>query len=159
MLARCDPTKPQHTNSPTYSECVIHPDFLDFQKFAAWCQKQIGFGVKGYALDKDIVIHGNKVYGPDTCVFVPQALNNLILSKRSDASIHPGVTSTKYGRYKVTATRGGKHSYIATFDNVDDAIKCYISLKTSEIKRIAVLHRGLVDDRVIDKLLGYKYGE
>lgn len=31
-----------------------------------------------YQLDKDILVPGNKVYGPDTCCFVPQWLNILI---------------------------------------------------------------------------------
>lgn len=33
---------------------------------------------EGMSLDKDIIVLGNKVYGPDTCVFVPCQVNNFL---------------------------------------------------------------------------------
>ena len=37
------------------------------------------FKVKGFALDKDILQRGNKLYCENNCVFIPQQLNNLVI--------------------------------------------------------------------------------
>ena len=34
---------------------------------------------EGMSLDKDIIVPGNKVYGPDTCVFVSIQLNSFLV--------------------------------------------------------------------------------
>ena len=43
----------------------------------------------GKALDKDILHPGNKVYGPDTCVFVQTELNNFLTDHGSDRGEYP----------------------------------------------------------------------
>lgn len=60
---------------PTYIGCSVHPEWHLFSIFKKWMELQPW---KGAALDKDLLIRGNKVYGPNTCVFVPKALNNFL---------------------------------------------------------------------------------
>lgn len=76
MKARCSP-RIKAVRS-TYAECEMSAEFVDFQVFAGWCQEQVGYGLQGTALDKDLLIKGNKVYGPEVCVFVPNELNVLL---------------------------------------------------------------------------------
>ena len=66
MLMRCYSDK-YHLKSPSYIGCSVCDEWLDFQVFAKW------FSVNyedGKQLDKDIKIEGNKIYSPDTCLFV-----------------------------------------------------------------------------------------
>ena len=68
MLQRC---YVKHSN-PTYTGCTVVKEWHNFQVFAKWFEENY---IEEYHLDKDIKVPGNKVYGPDTCIFVTQAEN------------------------------------------------------------------------------------
>ena len=75
---------------PTYKNTSVCEEWLNFQNFAKWCYGQKLLNAKDdkgsyYQLDKDLILKGNKVYSPETCCFVPPALNNLIRSKSTSA--------------------------------------------------------------------------
>ncbi|MNR10122.1 hypothetical protein D3C85_1263570 [compost metagenome] len=57
---------------------------------------------EGKDLDKDILIKGNKVYGPDNCVFVSRALNTFMNDRAAVKGGCPtGVSlETSTGRFK-----------------------------------------------------------
>tara|TARA_R110001632_G_scaffold166585_1_gene285028 strand:- start:1076 stop:1714 length:639 start_codon:yes stop_codon:yes gene_type:complete len=71
MIQRCYSKKCQATN-PTYKDCSVCDDWLDFQVFAKWFDDNY---VDGYHLDKDIKNKGNKIYSPENCLFVSQNEN------------------------------------------------------------------------------------
>ena len=64
--------------SPTYDACSVHPDWIRFSEFYKWMKDK---DYLGKDLDKDILFPGNKVYGPDTCIFVSHAVNSFILDR------------------------------------------------------------------------------
>ena len=76
MLQRCYSEECQQKH-PTYTGCTVSEDFKYFQRFARWCQSQVGFDLEGYQLDKDILLRCNKVYSEEVCVFVPRNINSL----------------------------------------------------------------------------------
>lgn len=80
MLKRCYSAKLQELY-PTYIGCSVAAEWLTFSKFRAWMVTQ---DWEGMQLDKDILIEGNKVYGPDTCVFVTQAVNLFTIDRGND---------------------------------------------------------------------------
>jgi len=61
---------------PTYIGVTVCEEWHSFMSFHAWMETQ---DWQGKHLDKDIIAPGNKVYSPDTCVFVPPAINSLLL--------------------------------------------------------------------------------
>ena len=71
MLKRCYSDKFQEKN-PTYKDCTVSKEWLTFSNFKAWMEKQ---DFEGKQLDKDILFEGNKVYSPETCVFVSPMVN------------------------------------------------------------------------------------
>jgi hypothetical protein len=81
LQKRATPGGSEQLKTPSYGACTI--DFEGFQEFAEWCQDQYGYWNKDvggmyWQLDKDILVRGNKVYGPDTCCFVPSKINNVV---------------------------------------------------------------------------------
>lgn len=71
MLKRCYSEK-QLQRNPTYKDCTVCDEWLTFSNFKAWMEKQ---DWQGKELDKDLLFEGNKIYSPDTCIFVSHQLN------------------------------------------------------------------------------------
>ena len=72
MLQRCYSSKFQE-RQPTYKGCSVSEEWLIFSVFKNWMETQ---NWEGKQLDKDLLFEGNKVYSPETCVFVTKAVNN-----------------------------------------------------------------------------------
>jgi len=71
LLARCY-SEAVHKAQPTYVGCSVIEEWLRFSTFRGWMETQIW---RGLNLDKDIIVPGNMIYGPDTCAFVPGYVN------------------------------------------------------------------------------------
>lgn len=71
MLKRCYSEKYQ-ARQPTYIGCSVCDEWLTFSNFKKWMEKQ---DWEGNQLDKDLLTNGNKVYSPETCVFVDKVTN------------------------------------------------------------------------------------
>lgn len=69
MIQRCY-SENLHKKYPTYKDCTVCEDWINFQNFAKWYEDNYPNDDKEYHLDKDIKIKGNKIYSPDTCLFV-----------------------------------------------------------------------------------------
>ena len=71
VLARCYSPAYQKNNT-TYIGCSVDHRWYSFMAFRAWVETK---DWKDKQLDKDILVLGNKVYGPDTCMFVDRKTN------------------------------------------------------------------------------------
>lgn len=79
MLRRCYCEKSRE-KYPTYKDCTVDNRWLNFQVFAQWYDKN---HIKGHDLDKDKLVKGNRIYGPDFCTFISRQENSeLALAKR-----------------------------------------------------------------------------
>ena len=82
MLIRAYGTK-YKSGKPSYEGVYVNKLWHNFQTFAEWCQTQKGFSEKGYHLDKDLLVQGNKEYGPGLCAFVPHYINTILTASDS----------------------------------------------------------------------------
>lgn len=146
----------------TYSDCQVCDEWRSFSKFLEWAESEQSGYVDGYALDKDILIKGNKVYSPGTCCFVPQEINNLVKKYVSTGRDPVGVVE-KRGKYDaylgMKITTGNKHvKYLGTFLTVEDAKNAYKTAKESYIKGVAqkYYNEGKITKRVYDALMKYE---
>ena len=71
MLARCY-SKSNLVRYLTYKDCLVCEEWLTFSTFKKWMESQ---DYKGKQLDKDLLVQGNKLYSPETCVFVDAKIN------------------------------------------------------------------------------------
>lgn len=93
MLQRCYDPK-CHVKRPTYIGCSVCAEWHNFQNFAKWMSKQ---NCEGKQLDKDIKVEGNKVYSPETCMFVTPAENVVEANAKQYAFVSPsGVVTDVY---------------------------------------------------------------
>ncbi|HBN9495202.1 TPA: hypothetical protein L3876_006610 [Pseudomonas aeruginosa] len=98
MLTRCY-SQIELARHPTYIGCTVTPAWLSFSAFVSWMELQ---DHEGKQLDKDILSPGNKVYSPDTCVFVSSQMNKFLTDSSSSRGEWPaGVyLEGRSGRFK-----------------------------------------------------------
>lgn len=157
MLERCYCEATQHKN-PTYIGCQVSDCFKNFQHFYSWCSNQTGFYVEGFALDKDILVKGNKVYSEDTCCFVPKEINNLLLtSKRNRGNCVLGVYKiNKSEKYRAEVRRNGRGCSLGCFNTEIEAFQAYKEAKEAHIKEIANKWKDQIDNRVYKVLISHE---
>lgn len=155
MLDRCYSTT--NNTRKTYEGCEVASSFRYLPFFKDWCHNQVGFGEKGFALDKDILVKGNKVYSPETCCFVPQEINNLLTNKKMGSkSIRSGVSFNKEcGKYIVRFSKGSKSKHIGYFVTELEAFLAYKQAKEAYIKEVANKWKDKIDPRVYEALISW----
>lgn len=146
----------------TYKGCSVSEDFKYLSKFKDWCRQQIGFNqkdIKGksFSLDKDILVRGNKVYSAETCAFVPQEINSLIISGKSYRGLLPQgvVLSSNKKRYRARVSMCGKLHDQGTFDTPEEAFMKYKEVKEAYIKEVADKYKDVIDPRVYKALYAW----
>lgn len=154
MIKRCY-SKAYQNNKPTYIGCEVSEEFKDFQKFSDWAVEQVGFGVDGWHLDKDILKIGNKVYCQEYCCFVPREINSLMNSHSNSRGHYPmGVTYNKrYNSYRSEFSEDGKTQQLGSFKTQEEAFAVYKEKKEEYILRVASKWRHLISENVYIALL------
>lgn len=80
MITRCYSAK-EHERRPTYIGCSVSDEWLTFSNFKEWMESK---SWEGACLDKDFIVHGNKIYSSETCVFISNSLN--LFTNKCDAA-------------------------------------------------------------------------
>ena len=115
MLNRCY-SATVHKSHPSYKDCSVCDEWLIFSNFKAWMEQQ-DWGDK--QLDKDLLVEGNKVYSPDTCVFVHVKINNFIINRpRGRGEYLLGVHLNKRGNRFLSQCNNpftGKREHVGSF--------------------------------------------
>jgi hypothetical protein len=95
---------------------------------------------EGRDLDKDILNPNNKIYSPDTCVFVTSAINRLILDRAEDRGKYPqGVSHHKVtGKYQAELSVDSKTQYLGLHDTPEEASEVYKIRKSNHIRSVAL---------------------
>lgn len=142
----------------TYQGCSVHRDWHNFQNFAKWYTENY---IEGWKLDKDILVDGNKIYGPETCCFVPQIINcQFTVVKGSKSGLPRGVQ--KKGKRFIVETKRlecGKKTYLkpdSPFRDANIAHEAWKEYKVNYIKELAEEHRDLLEPKVYNKLINTK---
>lgn len=155
MIARCNRLSYIKRN-PTYGDCSICEEWHYFSKFEKWYKDNY---IKGNELDKDILVKGNKIYSPQTCCFVPQEINKLLIKRNRKRGTYPiGVYSPKKGCFLAQMSIEHKTKTIGCFKNELDAFNAYKAKKESYIKEKALEYyqKGLIRKEVFDALNKYE---
>ena len=156
MLRRCyfDDTKfPAY-----YDRCIVCDEWHNFQNFAQWYDNNY-YEIENekMCLDKDILIKGNKIYSPDTCVFVPQSINSLFIkSDKARGDLPIGVTK-EHKKYSAQCcnTLGIKRR-IGIYNTSEEAFLAYKEAKEETIKMIADHYKNLIPEKLYNAMYEYE---
>ena len=163
MLQRCYDEK-VWARHQTYKDCAVSENFKNYSFFYEWCQGQVGFGdvddgCHQFQLDKDLLIKGNKVYSEDTCVFLPQEINKMLLKnerKRGDYIIGVCYDSVR-NKFRAKLTKvNKKYNYLGRFNTEIEAFNAYKVAKELYIKELAEKWKDKIDTRAYNALMNYQ---
>lgn len=154
ILIRCYETEGY---SPDYKNATVNKEWHNYQNFAKWWEENyIPDIMKGWHIDKDILLKGNKEYGPETCCFVPQEINALLVKCDTIRGKYP-IGVCKRGRYFTSKISIGKGGIISkTFKTVEEAFINYKITKEAYITKMAEEYKVKLKKEVYEALLKYR---
>ena len=138
---------------PSYLNVSVCEDWHNYQNFAKWFHKNYR---QGFALDKDILVRGNKIYSAETCCFVPPQINNLFLKREKGRGECLIGVSKHYKNYmsEVSTKNGG--IYLGTFKTEIEAFTAYKEAKEKNIKEVANEWKSEITQDCYNALVNYK---
>lgn len=151
--------KARHAADPKYIGCTL--GFDSYNSFAEWCSNQIGFDEEGWVLDKDILCHmksKEKIYSPETCVFVPVSINAfLTFRSNKNTTGYSGVSAIKSQGYSANfmaccTNLNGKNTTLGRTYTAEEAYLLYRKHKVNLAKQLVDKYKGRVDEKVITYL-------
>lgn len=132
MLSRC-----YHSVMPSYLDCYVNSSWLTFSNFKIWMEGQEWDGMQ---LDKDLLVEGNREYGPNTCLFVTAEVNQFIVTRTSfERELPTGVTQPKDRPGVYIAQCGSAKStksYVGSYESPEEA---HLAWKSAKHKLAMVL--------------------
>lgn len=159
MIVRCY-SESFILRQPSYIGCSSVVEWHLFSNFKTWMENQIW---EGKELDKDILIHGNKVYSPETCVFVDNKINVFLTDYKAKRGVYPiGVSLDKSMQEKPYRSRcnsvvTGKTEYLGHYKTPEEAHSVWLAFK---LEQAHILAAEQTDERVaralIDRYENYK---
>ena len=131
---------------PTYRDCSVCEDWKTFSNFMDWMKTQPW---EGKHLDKDILVPGNKVYSPQTCVFVNHQINSFLNTNPTKRGKYPvGVRFKKLSnKFEAQIKKFGKNRSIGYFNTAEEAHEAY---KKERSKYILEVAENLTEDDTSD---------
>ena len=92
IIQRCYSDKLKE-KQPAYKDIQVCSDWLYYENFYEWLHSQENFDKwyygKRWAVDKDILVKGSKIYSPETCCLIPQNVNCLFLKREAERGKYP----------------------------------------------------------------------
>ena len=154
MVSRCNSSK-VHKKQPTYKDCEVCGEWRKLSSFKEWFDKHY---VEGWALDKDILVKGNKIYSPQTCCFVPQEINTLFAKRQGVRGEYPiGVSFCKNNqKFRAQIHKNGKMCGLGYYKTPEEAFHAYKVAKEAYIKEVADKWKSKLDPKVYEVIYNYE---
>lgn len=162
MLKRCY-CKNYIEEHPTYKDCTVCEEWHNFQNFAKWVDENY-YEVEGnyrMELEKDILVKGNKIYSPETCVFIPRILNTLFIYQKTRKGKYPlGVAKSSNNNFYARVSKNKNGEFIreesSKFPTPEEAFYAYKEIKEKYIKEMADEYKDKIPQKLYDAMYRYE---
>ncbi len=154
MLLRCYDSV-RLDRRKTYRGVTVDPTWFNYQTFMKFLDKatteanmSINDLVNNYSLDKDLKVHGNKIYSEQTTIFISRDLNIFLTNNRiTNSSGYIGVHA--HGpNWRAEFSVGGrgkrKREGLGTYKTKTEAFKTYMAARWKRIDELRI--EGLLID-------------
>jgi len=155
MINRCYDTK----EYLSYKDCEVCKEWHNFQNFNNWYKENYyEITNEKMCLDKDILVKGNRLYSPETCVFVPEKINLLFVGSKKNRGIYPvGVRKTKnQKKYYASFSKNCKSIFLNTCVNPIEAFYIHKIKREEYIKEIAEQYKQYIPEKLYNTMINYE---
>lgn len=171
FLERCYSKTPKNLlRNRVYKDCSVCEEWLTYSKFKLWYDVNYPNNPSvSWNLDKDILVRGNKIYGPEYCRFIPQRINKLITNnKERRGKCKIGVSYYEDdAKFSATisifdeTTKRKKCIRIGKYDTEQEAYLTYKKHKEEYIKTVAELYfsKNLICVEIYNSLMNWEIRE
>jgi hypothetical protein len=148
MLSRCY-NENYSAKRISYEGCSVVEEWHLFSNFKAWMEQQ---DWEGKQLDKDILCVGNKVYGPETCVFVDRKVNVFIIDRAAARGEWPIGVYFNNGAFqsRCKSVTTNTFEYLGRFKTPEEAHAVWLAFKLEQAR---ILAAEQTDERVAKALI------
>ncbi len=129
---------------PFYKDITCCQEWLIFSNFKSWMKQQ---DWEGKQLDKDLLIYQNKIYSPETCVFVDRKINQFLVKSNNSRGKYPlGVSYRNKNKdmcnelnspYRAVISHKDKFVHLGDFSNPIFAHRAWQKEKIKLAKQLA----------------------
>lgn len=156
MLHRCYGSKVLAYNK-AYIGCTVCDDWIYFSKFRSWVLDQENWQDE-VELDKDLLVEGNRVYGPNTCLFVPKVINNFFTQYKENPDIGIRYFPNRKKPWRASVGSGKRNDkWFAYFPTKEEARLAYFQEKVRRGEEILkTLNEGKTKTAFTEALLKFK---
>ena len=165
VLQRCfDKKIKEKKKYLTYQDVTCCTEWLLFDNFYEWIHSQDNYdkwlnGDK-WAIDKDILIKGNKTYGSETCCLVPHNVNGLFLKSNATRGDLPIGVSIHGNGFQARCHNPivNKEEYLGSYSTPSYAFLAYKKYKENLIKQIAQTeyNKGNITEECYNAMMNYQ---
>jgi hypothetical protein len=137
----------------SYIGCSMCENWWNLQTFCEWLDSEwYTCGNERMHIDKDILVKGNKVYSPETCLLVPQRINMMFMTKArtTDADLPNGISRAVSGYSVYYNTKN-----LGIHKDLNEAIDIYMYEKRLHIKEVAEEYKNKVPKKVYAALINW----
>ena len=134
MMQRCYDKNVHKKYKPEYADKCVCEEWQNYANFKLWFDEHyVPCKSNQMDLDKDLLVQGNKIYSPETCVFLVHYQNTLFEGRKGDC-----IYQNENGQYLIN----NKKSEI--FESYEDAFNIVMERRKKKILDIAEKCKGSI---------------
>ena len=138
-----------------YGIVTVCDEWLNFQNFAEWYENHY-YKIPNERLhiDKDIKSKESKIYSPETCILIPQSINEVIKENNRDSKNAdlPATIKRCDNGYKVAF----RYENLGKYNTIEECLCVYNEKKLKYIKELVNSYGDLLPNDIKDIILQWK---
>lgn len=106
----------------------------------------------------NILVKNNKIYSPETCIFVPQIIDNIFKTSKNKRGDYPiGVTyNVKKELYQARISEWRKYKSLGYYQTSFEAFQVYKKEKERYVKEVANHYKDQIPQKLYNAMMSYE---
>lgn len=155
MLKRCYSREKEYEEYQRQGVSVCD-EWLNFDVFKKWYERNYyEVGNEQMHIDKDILKHGNLVYCPEYCVFVPRTINMLFVRNKNERNGLPIGVYESENRFISCCSVFGKNVKKKHKDPIS-AFEEYKKVKENYVKTVANQYKDKIPENLYNAMMMFE---